>query len=125
MRSRTPATCYLEMSWAFLGVWLLQLMTAREVADQGDDPTRISPAQARNVIRRVIGGRKPGERKGMSFLQALAACLIDSYERRRPKGSREYPRKKRQEPPKSPKMKLPTELQLRKAKQLTPIVLLI
>lgn len=125
MHSRTPTTCYLEMSWAFLGVWLLQLMTAREVAAGGDDPRRISPAQARNVVRRVIAGRKPGESKGISFLQALAACQVDSYDRRKPKGSRQYPRKKRHTPPTSPIMKLPTETQLRKAKQLTPIVMLI
>lgn len=125
MRSRTPETCYLEMKWAFLGVWLLQLMTARAIAADGDNPQRASTAQARNTVRRVMRGGTPIPRSRKGFRRVLAQCLIDDYERLRPKSSRQYPRKKRHKPPDPPKIKPPTHIQLHKAKQLAPLVILI
>jgi len=121
MRSRTPDTCYLEMSWAFLGVWALQLMTASKIAAAGGAPDNLSAAQARNTVRRVLRHQPPCPRTRQGLSRVLARCLIDSYVRRGDKASRGYPRKKRQKPPNPPIIKSPTSLQLRKAKQLTPI----
>lgn len=123
MRSRTPATCYLEMTWAFIGVWLLELMTAREVAAEGGDPRRISPAQARDCVRRVTSNQTPCDRRRDPFCRILADCQIDQYVRKNSKASRNFPRKKRHKPPKPPTIKSPTELQIRKAKQLTPVIM--
>jgi hypothetical protein len=123
--SRTPATCYLEMRWAMLGAWLLALMTGREVVARRGDPRRLSPAAARNVVRRVLRGQPPHPRSKQALSRVLAGCLIDQYERHHSKASRNYPRKKHQTPPNPPIIKLPTTAQLHKAKQLTPIVLLV
>jgi hypothetical protein len=121
MHSRTPKTCYLEMTWAFLGTWLLELMTARKVAAAGGDPRRISPAQARNCVRRVMRRQRPCHRSRSGLCRALAACRVDNYKRQRPKASRSYPRKKRHKPPGPPHIKPPDEAQLHKAQKLTPI----
>lgn len=121
MHSRTPDTCYLEATWAFLGVWLLQLMTACRVVAAGADPRCISPAQARNSVRRVMRNQPPGRRPRQALASVLAGCRIDGYARRHPKASRGYPRKKTHKPPGPPKLKMPNPTQLRKAKQLTPL----
>jgi hypothetical protein len=134
--SRTPENCYLEMKWAILGAWTLALLTTREVVTSGSTPQKASPAEARNVVRRVMRNAPPGKqrrrtkrpsqrhcrgRRRHSFLAALATCQTDNYRRRRPKTSRDYPRKKRHEPPSPPKIKPSTEKQRQTAKQLTPL----
>lgn len=121
MHSRTPETCYREATWAFLGVWLLQLMTARQVVQAGGGPQRTSIAQARNSVRRVLRNQPPGANPRHPLQRVLAGCRIDTYDRRHPKASRDYPRKKRHKPPDPPKIKPPNQTQLRKAKQLTPL----
>jgi hypothetical protein len=126
LRSRTPENCYMEATWAVLGQWLLELMTAREVAASGADPCKRSPAQARNCVRRAMRNQAPchrSPRKGLS--SALAQCQIDSYARKGPKASRNYPRKKTQKPPRPPIIKPPNEAQLQQAQQLTPIKILV
>lgn len=124
MRSRTPDTCYLEMMWAFLGVWLLQLITACKIAEAGGKPRTASPAQARNVVRRVMRDQRPGTRTRRGVNTVLAACRLDEYVRKRPKGSRNYPRKKRHKLPDPPIIKPLNPQQLQKLKDLTPLTLL-
>lgn len=122
-RSRRPDNCYLEMTWALLGAWLLELMTLRQVVAAGGSPRPASPAQARNAVRRALRDAPPRSSSRRGLLAVLATCRIDHYRRTRPKASRNYPRKKRHKPPDPPKIKLPTQKQLQLAKQLTPISL--
>jgi hypothetical protein len=121
MRSRTPQTCYQEMTWAFLGVWLLQLMTARKIVAAGGDPRRLSTAKARNSVRRVMRHQPAGAQRRHTLCHVLANCRVDNYVRHGPKASRNYPHKKRHKPPDPPKIKLPGPTQVRKAQQLTPL----
>ena len=131
--SRTPANCYLEMQWAILGAWTLALMTVRPVIASGGTPQKSSPAAARNVVRRAMRNASPAKHRrrqrrtrwgsaNRSLSAALAACQTDNYHRARPKASRDYPRKKRHEPPSPPKIKPSTESQRQTAKQLTPLI---
>lgn len=122
-RSRRPDNCYLEMTWALLGAWLLELMTLRQVVAAGGSPRQISPAQARNAVRRALRNAPPRATSRQSLLAVLATCRIDDYQRTRPKAPRNYPRKKRHKPPDPPNTKLPTEKEVQRAKQLTPISL--
>jgi hypothetical protein len=123
MASRTPENCYLEMRWAILAVWMLALMTARAAESTGAAPRQASPAAARNVVRRALRNLAPHPRARRNFRSALAACQRDRYERARLKTSRNYPRKKRHEPPSPPKIKPPTKAQRQLAQQLTPLKL--
>jgi hypothetical protein len=108
LRSQTPVTCYLELTWFLLGVWLLKLMNARALVQTGVDPLRSSPAQARNVIRRSLKGQSPCHRGRRSLRAMLACCQQDRYLRKRNKASRNYPRKKQQTPPTPPNSNRPT-----------------
>jgi len=122
-RSRRPDRCYLEMTWALLGAWLLQLMTLRQVTAAGGTPSEVSPAQARKAVRRAMGNAPPRPRSRQSLLDVLAHCRLDDYSRTRPKASRNYPRKKRHKPPAPPKIKSSSAKQVSLAQQLTPITL--
>lgn len=124
MRSRTPETCYLEMMWAFLGVWLLQLITAHNITQSGGHPRTASPAQARNTVRRVMRNQRPGIQTRRALASVLAACRLDEYDRERPKASRNYPRKKRHKPPDPPIIKPLNPQQLKTLKDLTPLTML-
>src|SRR5690606_24806736 len=53
MLSRTPENCYLEMTWALLGAWMLELMAIRQIVAAGGSPHKVSPALARNAVRRA------------------------------------------------------------------------
>jgi hypothetical protein len=123
LRSRTPENCYLELTWAMLGVWLLQLLTVRQLIRAGHDPRDVSPAQARTLVRRVLRHERPSHRTRRGLSGLLANCRQDRYDRKATKASRDYPRKKRHQPPGPPKIKPPSEKQLQLAKQLTPITL--
>ena len=112
--SRTPATCLIEAQWTLLGIWLLGLLTVRELVERKIDPVEISYANARDVVRgemrratRVTSRsrRRPPLDK---LRQELASASKDRYHRSRPKRARNYPRKKRERPPGPPKIRSAT-----------------
>jgi hypothetical protein len=121
VQSRTPVNGYLEMTWALLGAWLLKLMTVRQLVKANVAPRKTSVALARNLVRRAL--RNAPAPRHRSFAQALAACRVDGYHRKRPKSSRNYPRKKRHQPPQPPKIKSASALQVQLAQRLTPLTL--
>lgn len=123
LRSRTPENCYLELTWAILGVWLLQLMTVRQLVGAGHDPRAASPARARRLVRRVLRHEQPSRGTRRTLCRLLADCRQDRYERRGAKASRNYPRKKRHQPPGPPIIKPPTAKQIQTAKGLTPLTI--
>lgn len=118
--SRTPEHCYLELTWIYIGVWLLELMAIGKLLEDQRNPREVSPAQTRNLVRRVLRYQQPCcDRRTFSTL--LAACRVDSYPRKHPKASRNYPRKRAHRPPSPPKIKPPEPKQIQRAQQLTPI----
>lgn len=123
LRSQTPDTCYLELTWMILSEWLLKLMNVRALHQAGVDPRRGSPAQTRDAVRRCLRNERPCRRTRCSLRHVLAACQLDNYQRRGSKASRNYPRKKKQRPPGPPILQSPTQQQLQAAKQLTPLTI--
>jgi hypothetical protein len=124
VQSRTPQNGYLEMTWALLGAWMLKLMTIRALAAVKIEPRKVSVALSRNLVRRALRNASPS-RCSLGFEQRLCNCRVDDYVRRRPKGSRNYPRKKRHQPPQPPKIKLATPQQRQLAKPLTPLIIAV
>jgi hypothetical protein len=123
LRSRTPENCYLEMTWAMLGVWLLELMAIGKLVAAKHGPKEVSPARVRTAVRRVMRNERPCPHNTRSLAKVLAECRKDNYTRHGSKASRDYPRKKRTKPPSPPKIKLPSSRELIQAKQLTPITI--
>jgi hypothetical protein len=123
LRSQTPETCYLELTWMILSEWLLKLMNVRALHQAGVDPRRASPAQTRDVVRRCLRNERPCRRTRRSLASVLPTCQLDNYKRRGSKASRNYPRKKTQRPPGPPNFKSPTKQQLQAATRLRPLTI--
>lgn len=108
--SRTPRSALLEQTWAFLGTWLLQLMTSKELVACRTAPRRWSSSKARNVIRRAMRQalNPRNHRHAPSLAQQLAGAVIDAYTRHGPKQTRNWPRKKNDQPAGPPKIRSAT-----------------
>jgi hypothetical protein len=136
--SRTPETCQADALWMMLGLWLLSLMTAARIIEAGGDPKEISVAQARDTFRRAMREsrrgkrraakrrekeRRPGRRRRRAEVpnlsRELAEARKDRYERRRSiKAARNYPRKKKEKPPGSPKIRPATPTEVKRSARL-------
>lgn len=122
--SRTSETCLAEAQVNLLGLWLLGLLSVREILAAGGDPLQWSVAASRNVVRAAIRNTPPRQSRRRprrrELRQALAAAVRDKYQRTGSKTARNYPRKKREKPPGPPKIKPASEEQVRRATQLPP-----
>jgi hypothetical protein len=123
VKSRTPATALAEVAATVLGLWLLGMLTVKRLASRGVDPLHWSVAKARDAVRQAMraplaGPRRSRCRQFNNLNHALAHAWRDHYPRRGKKTARNYPRKKREPPPKPPKIKPATPHQRRIAKQL-------
>ncbi len=117
--SRTAATALVEAQWVLLGLWLLGLMTVSRLVAEGVDPLALSVAKARDAVRHALRGTRP--RRGPRSLEAaLRAATKDTYRRRGSKAARDYPRKKREKPPRPPKIQSATQTEVKKARKLPP-----
>lgn len=117
--SRRPGTCLAEAQWTVLGFWLLGLMTVSRLIDQGTDPLAMSVAGARDAVRQVLRQHQP--RRGPRSLNGmLRAAVKDTYVRQTSKAARNYPRKKRETPPRPPRIQPATMAEVKQAKTLPP-----
>lgn len=109
--SRTPKTVLAEHQVTILGVWLLQLLSAGALRDQGVAISRWSPALARDCTREVMRkalSHLPDGAQPPDWQEQLGGAVKDSYLRTGPKASRDWPRKKNDSPPGPPRLqKLP------------------
>ena len=104
LRSASPKKAQVELDWAVAGMWVLGLMTVQRLRRRRLSPTDMSVAQALRVLRRVLAGR--GHRRAARNLRALATAVKDTYRRRGPKSTRLWPRKKTEQPPGAPQIRL-------------------
>lgn len=124
INSRTPPTAFNEQRWRCLSFWTLQRIFVTHQMAQGRSPRRFSPAKARREIREVLQLMQLGQR-GPSLAKRSISSQIDTYQRKGPKTTRAWARKKTDQPPKPPKTRPATEKEIQKAKQLGFKVLLI
>lgn len=103
--SRTPDAALLEQTWLVLGTWLLQLMTVKALMSSGELPRRFSAAAARRAVRSAMR-HAFSPRRRPSFRQQLERAVIDPYQHHGPKQTRAWPRKKQEQPPSPPKIRL-------------------
>lgn len=119
--SRTPETCLAEVRWTLLGLWLLGLMTVSRLIDAGaPEPWRWSAAQSRDAARRGLRGSRPRRRRWRNLHRDLSQAAPDRYRRVGSKQARNYPRKKREQPPGPPKIKPATAQEIQRAARLPP-----
>ena len=117
--SRTAATCLAEAQGTLLGLWLLGLMTVSRLRSAGLDPLAVSVAKARDAVRSALRDERP-RRGPWSLDAALGAAVKDGYVRHGSKAARNYPRKKREKPPRPPQIKSAKPAEIKRARKLPP-----
>jgi hypothetical protein len=89
LRSRTPARAYVELDWALLGLWLIQLFAVKEQLELGEVPEHCSVTLAIQVIRETF--RRWWERSGEALTTKLQSATKDTHTRHGSKRARYCP----------------------------------
>jgi hypothetical protein len=119
LRSRAAENATWELDWSLIGLWCVCLLGEGELAADGNDPTRLSPAAAIAAFQDTVGDyRVRPERVEENLWQRLRVALLDDYERSSAKSSRNYPRKKQRDRISPPQITWATTQQTHAANQL-------
>jgi hypothetical protein len=118
LRSTSAACARVELEWSLLGLWGMALYAQVELEKQEINPLYMSVAKVLRAFRRMLRDyRHPIERQ--CSLKALIGCALHDTYTRANKASRDYPRKKRPDPPAGPpKIQNATAAQIQLAKAL-------
>lgn len=118
LRSTSAENARVELEWSLVGLWCLALYAQVELAGQGIDPAQLSVAGALRAFRRTLRDYLHPAQRQRSLAMLLRRALRDPYPRK-DKTSRDYPRKKRPDPPPGePEIKTATAAQIRRAREL-------
>jgi hypothetical protein len=122
LRSANADNARVELEWSLVGLWCMALYAQVELSKQGIDPRTLSVAGVLRAFRRMLRDYlHPVERNG-SLAALLRRALRDEYPRKN-KTSRDYPRKKKPDPPAGPPdIKTATAAQVRHARGLSTAV---
>lgn len=105
--AETPDLAAAELDWAMTGLWMLGLMVGRAIEGRG----AWSAAAALRVVRSAL--RHGAARAGRNRLwQQLRAARLDSYQRKRSKNARDWPHKKTEQPPGTPRVRMATRAEI-------------
>lgn len=119
LRSRSPENAKLELDWSLLGLWCVCLLGQRELVESGEDPLRSSPASVIRAFQSTLRDyRIRPESLEESLWSQLRLALLDNYQRRSSKTSRNYPRQKTRDRISAPKITDATKPQITAAKEL-------
>jgi hypothetical protein len=102
--AETPTVGALELAGNILALALLLLQAA---VAQGTQVSRVSVAAALRTVRHALESAR-WRRSSNWFVASLRAALRDDYRRRRSKRARDWPRKKKDPPPRPPNLRTPT-----------------
>lgn len=113
LRSGTPTAAAAELDWAMIGLWLLGLMSIEACGLNAP----WSPAKAQTAVRAAM--RRPKRRARRHALKnKLKQAVRDQYKRRGSKKARNWPHKKKEQPPGMPKIRIATRKEVAAAKKL-------
>lgn len=98
LRSTSAEHARIELDWSLLGLWGMALYAQVEIHKHHGDPTRISVACVLRSYRRMMRDYRHPVEWGQNLSSLLCRSLRDQYTRRC-KQSRNYPRKKKYDPP--------------------------
>jgi hypothetical protein len=117
LRSRSPRAARWELHWGITALLLLGLMSVAQIISRGRDPLSLSVAQALRVVRRAM--RSPDRCCGRGTLPLqFSKALKDGYRRMSSKTARDCPRKKREKPPGTPRIRAATRSETRRAQRI-------
>jgi len=116
MRCGAPDNVRMELAWSLAGLWVLSVMVVEATTAEDREPGKVSIAQARDVIRRAMGGHC---RANVNLRRQLAAAVQDRYVRTRSKAARDWPHKKNDRPAGAPKIRSANAKETQRAKKLS------
>src|SRR5712692_103170 len=117
MLSRTPEAAQCELTWALFGIWLLGLMTVERILARGSDPLRWSAAKARDRVRCSMRRALSRRHQDRALAGDLSHATKDNYARNGSQKARDWPHKKKEQPPGEPKIQSASAEQLRAIKR--------
>lgn len=116
--SRFGENAWIELEWSLLAVWAMGLYASVELHSQGIPLERLSFAGVLSAFREMARDytHEANPRRTLRIL--LRTSLIDHYERKKPKRSRNHPRKKKHKSAGAPDIQIATAAQRNHAKRL-------
>lgn len=116
LRSKSPEAARWELHWGMTALLLLGLMSVAQIVGRGRDPLSLSVAGALRVVRQALRGPRYG--RGRGNLEArLAQARKDEYARRSSKSAHDWPRKKNETPPGTPRIRMATKEESHRAQK--------
>lgn len=119
VRSHTPRHAACELDWSLLSLWLLSLVAKQQLIESDQPPATMSLSQSLRLLRRAFRERTFGVDFDVRLFQS---AVKDQYKRQSSKKARHDPRKKRDKPPRPPKINAATATQQQAVKGRPPLV---
>jgi hypothetical protein len=116
LKSRSSQAAYVEMTWAFLGLWCMAVYGLKQLHEKGISPNRLSFAKLIRAFQRMMRDYSQPVEKNCRLRDLLLDAVIDDYQRG-DKTSRDYPRKKNEKPPGPPTIRYATKQEIQLANQ--------
>jgi hypothetical protein len=117
LRSLTAEHAELEATWSLLGLWAMMLHAQVELSYDHIPSDCVSVAGVLQAFRKALREYKSEPDEGESLSELLSVALVDWYDRR-DKTSRDYPRKKHEQPIGAPELRRATPTQIRLAQEI-------
>jgi hypothetical protein len=119
LRSHAAKNATLELDWSLLALWCVCLLGQRELVENDEDPSRLSPASAIAALQSSLREwRVRPQGRDECLWSLLRLALLDDYDRTSSKTSRNYPRKKKRQRVGRPKITTATKHQINAAQEL-------
>ena len=116
MLSDSPRNAQVELDWTMAGYWMLGLLLWEHRAEKA--PVTCGLVQALRLVRAAMAGR--GDRR-VGFRNAWNRLTVDRYRRCGSKSARDWPHKKKQLPCGTPKLRMATAKEIRRAQGLSAL----
>lgn len=98
LRCHRGENAEVELDWMLTGLWAVCFLGQKKLLDAGEDIRRLSVAGVLRAVRQAMHEYKSAPDADEDLWSLLTCCVIDSYDRAN-KASRDYPRKKKKQPP--------------------------
>lgn len=118
MESKAPEEAGMELDWSVLALWVMGLVSLRQLLSVGGSPQEGSVAGVLRVIRRASGAQRHRRIAMRRFVQGLRRAVKDRYLRHGRKAIRKWPRKKNEPPAGEPKLRMANKTEIRAAQRL-------
>ena len=117
LRSRTPDRAAVELEWSLIGLCMIQLLARKEQVKARDPDRLTSIAAVLRIVRHMMKRDAAVPKSTERFSKKLAQAVVDEYQRKNPKSSRDYPRQKKQKTISKPIILVASKEQKKRLKQ--------